>query len=904
MCALFLARNLRTRAISTWFTALAKMIAGDSRVIAAQTDERNRVEGKKRVYYFSIEFLIGRLLDNYLLNLGIRDLVADAIADMGGDLDEIERQEPDPALGTGNRPRPSCGVLLGFHGARGYRGLRQRHALPLWPLQAGDRRRASGRGRRRVALQGISLEVKRPDKAVRIGFGGHVVSHQEGDRTVFSVEGTQDVLAVPYDIPIVGYGGKTVNKLRCWSAEPIDEHFDLDAFNAGDYTGADRDRANAEAISAILYPNDAGEHGRLLRLKQEYLFVAAGIRTLLDTFEREHGDAWDELPRYVAIHTNDTHPAMCGPELMRILMDEKGLGWDEAWNIVTNTVSYTNHTILPEALEKWPISTFSALLPRVYQIIDEINRRWREGFDMSQPESAERLRATAVLWDGEVRMANLSVICSHSVNGVAKIHTDILKASTLKDFAALKPAMFNNKTNGICHRRFFAESNPTYAKLVSEAIGDAWLDDASELEKLTAFEGDDSFLERVGASKRANKIRLAEYVKRECGLVIDPNTIFDVQVKRFHAYKRQLLNIMKVMDLYNRRLADPNFKIQPTTFIFSGKAASSYTFAKEVIRLINGVANVVNNDPRVNDIMKVCFIPNFRVSNAQLIYPAAEISEQISTAGKEASGTSNMNSMMNGAITLGTMDGANIEIVDLAGRENEAIFGLTTPRSRSCAPPVNTSPGTSSTPIAPAWTHHRPVRRRHLRGPLGQLREHPSRAHVQQRLRPGAQGLPLLRGYLGGPHRYVSQCAGLEQESPHNTAMSGLVLVRSHHSRVSRRDLARVKEAGRTGTQPEFQECNGGGEHGKAASGPDFPLRHLYIPSDFKGEIDGKQRMHRDAPRRRTGQQVDGAHLEDRQTRRQLRWQVPHYRLLFVELRQLWHRHRRRPHAVSPLSAA
>ena len=360
-------------------------------------------------------------------------------------------------------------------------------------------------------------------------------------------------------------------------------------------------------------------------------------------------------------------------------MDEKGLGWDEAWNIVTNTVSYTNHTILPEALEKWPISTFSALLPRVYQIIDEINRRWREGFDMSQPESAERLRATAVLWDGEVRMANLSVICSHSVNGVAKIHTDILKASTLKDFAALKPAIFNNKTNGICHRRFFAEANPTYAKLVSEAIGDAWLDDASELEKLTDFEGDASFLERVGASKRANKIRLAEYVKRECGLVIDPNTIFDVQVKRFHAYKRQLLNIMKVMDLYNRRLADPNFKIQPTTFIFSGKAASSYTFAKEVIRLINGVANVVINDPRVNDIMKVCFIPNFRVSNAQLIYPAAEISEQISTAGKEASGTSNMKLMMNGAITLGTMDGANIEIVDLAGRENEAIFGLTTP---------------------------------------------------------------------------------------------------------------------------------------------------------------------------------------------------------------------------------
>ncbi len=660
------------------FTALANMVAGDARVIAAKTDERNRTEGKKRVYYFSIEFLIGRLLDNYLLNLGIRDLVADAITDMGGDLDEIERQEPDPALGNGGLGRLAACFLdsMAHEGIAGYgNGMRYRYGLFKQEIVDGRQVEVADEW----LSKGYPWEVKRPDKAVRIGFGGYVVSRQEGDRTFYSVEGTDDVLAVPYDIPIVGYGGETVNKLRCWSAEPIDDHFDLDAFNAGDYTGADRDRANAEAISAILYPNDAGEHGRLLRLKQEYLFVAAGIRTLLDTFVREHGKAWNELPRYVAIHTNDTHPAMCGPELMRILMDEECLTWDDAWEIVTNTVSYTNHTILPEALEKWPISTFSTLLPRVYQIIDEINRRWRESFDMSKPESAERLRATAVLWDGEVRMANLSVICSHSVNGVAKIHSDILKTSTLKDFAAMRPEMFNNKTNGISHRRFFAEANPTYAKLVTEAIGDGWLDDARELEKLTAFEGDTSFLERVGASKLANKQRLADYAKRECGLIIDPNTVFDVQVKRFHAYKRQLLNIMKVMDLYNRRLADPNFKIQPTTFIFSGKAASSYTFAKEVIRLINGVAEVVNNDPRVNDVIKVCFIPNFRVSNAQLIYPAAEISEQISTAGKEASGTSNMKLMMNGALTLGTMDGANIEIVDLAGRENEAIFGLTTP---------------------------------------------------------------------------------------------------------------------------------------------------------------------------------------------------------------------------------
>ena len=477
----------------------------------------------------------------------------------------------------------------------------------------------------------------------------------------------------------MGYAGETVNKLRAWAAEPVEEHFDLEAFNRGDYALADAERAEAEAISAILYPNDAGEHGRLLRLKQEYLFVSAGIYSLLDTFEKEHGANWELLPQFVAIHTNDTHPAMCGPELMRILIDEKKLEWDDAWNIVTQVVSYTNHTILPEALEKWPIGTFSKLLPRVYQIIDEISRRWHESFDTTQEGWQERLRQTAILWDGEIRMANLSVICSHSVNGVAKIHSDIIKNIVLKDFYALTPEKFNNKTNGISHRRFFAEANPTYAKLVTEAIGDGWLNDAFELEKLKEFQNDTEFLKAVGASKRANKERLAAYVKAETGLVIDPNTVFDVQVKRFHAYKRQLMNIMKVMDIYNRRIADPNFHVTPTTFIFSGKAASSYTFAKETIRLINSVAEVINNDPRVNEVMKVCFIPNFRVSNAQLIYPAAEISEQISTAGKEASGTSNMKLMMNGAITLGTLDGANIEIADLAGRENEAIFGLTAP---------------------------------------------------------------------------------------------------------------------------------------------------------------------------------------------------------------------------------
>lgn len=660
------------------FNALAKLVAEKARTVATKSDARAVSEGKKRVYYFSIEFLIGRLLDNYLLNFGVRDMVAEALDDMGFDLSVIENQEPDPALGNGGLGRLAACFLdsMAAEGIAGYgNGMRYRYGLFKQEIVNGSQVEATDEW----LTHGYPWEVRRQDKAVTIKFGGHVEGFEENGRTFYRTVDTQDILAVPYDIPVVGYAGETVNKLRVWAAEPVEEHFDLEAFNRGDYALADAERAEAEAISAILYPNDAGEHGRLLRLKQEYLFVSAGIYSLLDTFEKEHGENWDLLPQFVAIHTNDTHPAMCGPELMRILVDEKKLEWDDAWNIVTQVVSYTNHTILPEALEKWPIGTFSKLLPRVYQIIDEISRRWHESFDTTQEGWQERLRQTAILWDGEIRMANLSVICSHSVNGVAKIHSDIIKNIVLKDFYALTPEKFNNKTNGISHRRFFAEANPTYAKLVTEAIGDGWLKDAFELEKLKEFKDDTEFLKAVGASKRANKERLAAYVKAETGLVIDPNTVFDVQVKRFHAYKRQLMNIMKVMDIYNRRIADPNFHVTPTTFIFSGKAASSYTFAKETIRLINSVADVINNDPRVNEVMKVCFIPNFRVSNAQLIYPAAEISEQISTAGKEASGTSNMKLMMNGAITLGTLDGANIEIADLAGRENEAIFGLTAP---------------------------------------------------------------------------------------------------------------------------------------------------------------------------------------------------------------------------------
>lgn len=660
------------------FYALAELIATRARRIASDNETQIEKQGKKRVYYFSLEFLIGRLLDNYLLNFGIRDMVSEALEDMGTSLELLEAREPDAALGNGGLGRlAACFLASAAHEGIAFYGNGMRYEYGLFKQEIVDGRQVE------VAddwlKHGYPWEARRPESAVEVIFGGTSVSYEQDGRTMYRTEGGQKILAVPYDIPVVAYGGELVNKLRVWKAEPNEDLFDLDAFNRGDYANANAGRAEAEAISTILYPADAGEHGKILRLKQEYLFVAAGINSILRTFRAEHGTNWKLLPEFVAIHTNDTHPAMCGPELMRVLMDEEGLEWDEAWDIVTKTVSFTNHTVLPEALEKWPITTFKPLLPRLYQIIDEIARRFRESFPTDNPEWREMFQKTAILWDGEVRMANLSIVCSHSVNGVAELHTKILKEQVFKEFYELTPEKFNNKTNGVTHRRFLAEANPSYAKLITKAIGTRWLDDAFELKKLEQFADDEDFLLAMAASKRENKVRLASYIKDVCGITVNPDSVFDVQVKRFHAYKRQLLNIFKVMDIYNRLISDPSFTVHPTTFIFSGKAAQSYYFAKEVIRLINSVADVINNDERVNDLIKVAFIPNFRVSNAQLIYSAAEISEQISTAGQEASGTSNMKLMMNGAITLGTLDGANIEIANLAGRENVKIFGLTEP---------------------------------------------------------------------------------------------------------------------------------------------------------------------------------------------------------------------------------
>ena len=660
------------------YYAMASLIAGKAKALRGDTLQQANDKGEKTVYYFSIEFLLGPLLDNYLLNFGIRDIVKAACKDLGMRLDDIERCESDPGLGNGGLGRLAACFLdsmaaLGINGNGN--GMRYRYGLFRQAIEGGRQVEKMDNW----LEHGFPWETRRNESSVLIRFGGQVVRHEENGRYWFTQEGGELVKAVPYDVPIVGYGGKKVNNLRLWSAEPAEENFDLDAFNAGDYAKAMKFRSDVEAISQILYPNDAGEHGRLLRLKQEYLFVSAGLQTILRDYKKKYGDEnWEDLGKHVSIHTNDTHPAMCGPELMRLLVDEHGVDFDLAFKIAQETISYTNHTIMPEALEKWPISTFRDLLPRTYMFIEEIDRRYREGFPHTDPNWQEEFKNTAILWDGQIRMANLSVIFANSVNGVSALHTGILEATTLHDFYKLTPEKFNNKTNGISHRRFLGNANPKYAKLVCDVLGEGWLGDANKLAELEKYEDDPSFLEQFEKAKEWDKQRLADYVKETTGTVLDTSMVFDVQVKRFHAYKRQLLNVFKILDIYNRLLTDPSFKPRPTAFIFSGKAAQSYTFAKEVIRLINSVADVINNDKRVNDVIRVAFVPNFAVSSAELIYPAAEISEQISWAGSEASGTSNMKLMMNGAITLGTYDGANVEIAKLVGEENIKIFGLRT----------------------------------------------------------------------------------------------------------------------------------------------------------------------------------------------------------------------------------
>ena len=683
------------------YYALAELIANKGRAIFPESHPK----GTKKVYYFSLEFLLGPLLDNYLINFGVRDLVANGVKQMGASLEDLCRQEADPGLGNGGLGRLAACFLdsMAHEGMAGYgNGMRYRYGLFRQYIEGGRQVERTDNW----LANGFPWETRKDGSSVLVRFGGQVVRHEEDGKFWFTQEGGELVRAVPYDVPIVGYGGKVVNKLRLWSAEPYTEDFDLDAFNAGDYARANKFRSDVEAISTILYPNDAGEHGRMLRLKQEYLFVSAGLQTILRTYEREFGPDWEHLGEHVCVHTNDTHPAMCGPELMRLLVDEKGLDFDLAYKVARETISFTNHTVMPEALEKWPINTFRNLLPRLYMFIDEIDRRYRENLSQhlspNEGNWTDVLRNTAILWDGQVRMANLSIIFSHSINGVSALHTQILKDTVFHEFYEMMPHRFNNKTNGVTHRRFLCEANPSYSKLITEAIGDGWLDDAMELEKLVPFEQDASFLDGMELAKKADKERLAAYIKETSGVELDTNMVFDVQVKRFHAYKRQLLNVFKVLDVYNRMLNDPSYSPRPTAFIFSGKAAQSYTFAKEVIRLINSVADVINSDERVNDKIKVAFVPNFAVSNAQLIYSAAEISEQISVAGAEASGTSNMKLMMNARSPWAPSTAPTWRSPSSWVPRTSRSSACTPTRSRPCARPGATTPGTCTTATATA----------------------------------------------------------------------------------------------------------------------------------------------------------------------------------------------------------
>ena len=658
------------------YDVLVQLIKNRASKVRTETRERIRSNDEKQIYYFSMEFLIGRLLNNYLLNLGIQDIVRSGLREMGQDLDEICQMERDPGLGNGGLGRLAACFLdsMAFLGVPGTgMGIRYRFGLFQQKIVNGYQTEEPDTW----LDAGYPWETQRPDQAIEVKFGGYVDREYKNGKITYNYKGYQEVLAVPYDVPVVGYGARTVNQLRLWYAQPKEENFDLAAFNRGDYAAAVKHRNEIEAITCILYPDDSTYPGKKLRLQQEYLLVAAGIGDIVRHYKETYGtNQWAKFPERVAIHINDTHPTMCVPELMRLLMDEEGLEWDEAWEITTHTIAYTNHTVLPEALEKWPIDMLQNILPRVYMIIEEIDRRYRENFDNSRPNAEELRKNTAILWDGQAKMANLSIIGSHSVNGVASLHTQILEADTLKAFYILQPEKFSNKTNGVSHRRFLIESNPGLTRLITDAIGPSWVYNPMLLEQLLPYKEDSAFLERMAAVKRENKVRLANYIQTHNGVAVDPDSVFDIQVKRIHAYKRQLLFAFKIMDVYNQLKENPDLDIRPHTFIFAGKAAGSYVFAKEVVKLINSIADVVNNDPAVNGKIKVVFIENFCVSTAQLIYPAAEISEQISTAGKEASGTGNMKFMFNGAITLGTMDGANVEIHSLVGDENIRIFGM------------------------------------------------------------------------------------------------------------------------------------------------------------------------------------------------------------------------------------
>ena len=636
------------------------------------THKQYEKDDPKMVYYMSMEFLMGRALGNNMINLCAYDEIKEALDELGLDINVIEDQEPDAALGNGGLGRLAACFMDSLatleYPAYGC-GIRYKYGMFKQEIKDGYQVEVPDNWLK----DGNPFEIKRSEYRYEVKFGGYVRSYRDEKtgRDMFVQEDYRSVIAVPYDIPVLGYGNNTVNSLRIWDAEPVNT-FNLNSFDKGDYQKAIEEENLAKNIVEVLYPNDNLYAGKELRLKQQYFFVSASVQRAVDRYKSMNNGDVKNLYKKVTFQLNDTHPTVAVAELMRILMDENGLEWDEAWDVTTKTVAYTNHTIMAEALEKWPIELFSRLLPRIYQIVEEINRRFVEEIKAKYPGDQEKVRKMAIIYDGQVKMANLAIVAGYSVNGVAKLHTEILKKQELRDFYEMMPEKFNNKTNGITQRRFLKHANP----LLSDKIGDGWVTDLSQLEKLMLYVDDPKAHQDFMQIKYKNKVRLAKYIKEHNGIDVDPNSIFDVQVKRLHEYKRQLLNILHVMYLYNQIKRNPDYDMVPRTFIFGAKAAAGYKIAKQTIKLINNVANVINNDASIKGKIKVVFIENYRVSNGEIIFAAADVSEQISTASKEASGTGNMKFMLNGAITLGTMDGANVEIVNEVGAENAQIFGL------------------------------------------------------------------------------------------------------------------------------------------------------------------------------------------------------------------------------------
>ncbi len=639
------------------------------------TQEQYKKDDPKTVYYMSMEFLMGRALGNNIINLTAYKEVAEALDEMGIDLNVIEDQEPDAALGNGGLGRLAACFLdsLASLGYAAYGcGIRYHYGMFKQKIENGFQVETPDDWLK----EGNPFEIRREEYAKVVRFGGHIrINYNEKTkRSEFIQEDYESVLAIPYDMPIVGYNNNIVNTLRIWDAKAITD-FHLDSFDRGEYQKAVEQENLAKTIVEVLYPNDNHYAGKELRLKQQYFFISASLQEAIEKYLREHDDV-RKFHEKVTIQMNDTHPTVAVAELMRLLMDEQGLEWDAAWEVTTKTCAYTNHTIMAEALEKWPIDLFSRLLPRVYQIVEEINRRFVAQIRAKYPGNEEKVRKMAILYDGQVKMAHLAIVAGYSVNGVARLHTEILKHEELKDFYEMMPEKFNNKTNGITQRRFLLHANPLLAGWVTKHIGDGWITDLSQMAKLKPLADDVKEREKFMDIKFRNKERLAKYILEHNGIEVDPRSIFDVQVKRLHEYKRQLLNILHIMYLYNKIKEHPELSFYPRTFIFGAKAAAGYKRAKQTIKLINSVADVINNDRSINGKIKVVFIEDYRVSNAELIFAGADVSEQISTASKEASGTGNMKFMLNGAVTLGTMDGANVEIVEEVGIENAFIFGL------------------------------------------------------------------------------------------------------------------------------------------------------------------------------------------------------------------------------------